>query len=173
MMRKILILLVCSLASTNAYADSVSKVIEVTPTIDTSAYTTGDLIGTKLTLAGSGNESLGSGFIESVEITDLDKETVDIDVVIFDADPSGTTFTDNAAFDPADADLVNIVCVIPVTSHFDFNDNGVSIVKNVGCPYKLAVGSTSLYAALVSRASVTYTSAADLKLRVGIKQDKP
>ena len=173
-MRKLLSLSFALLFSLQvAQAQYVSTVVEATPTIDTNAYGTGDLLGTKMELVGSGFEGRGRGIIESVEIIDLAKNTVDVDVVIFDANPSGTTFTNNAAFDIADADLPNVVCVIPVTSHFDFNDNGISIAKNVGCPFRLAQGSTSLYAALVIRATATYATAADISLRVGIRQEIP
>jgi len=147
-----------------------SKVVEAAPTIDTSAYSTGDLIGAELALLGAVRSGVSSGVIDSIEIVDADRETVDIDVVFFDANPAAFG-ADNAAFDPTDADLLNIVCVVSVTTHVDFNDNGVSIARGVNCPFKLAQGQTTLYAALVSRAAVTYTAATDLLLRVGVRQD--
>lgn len=171
---KILSALCIALTPFIAFADTSiithAKVVEAAPVVDTAAYNTGELIGGKLTLANAARTNISTGTITDVVIIDQDKETVDLDVIFFDTNPTGTTFTDSAAFDPADADLLNAVCIVSLTTHKDFNDNGMSIATGVNCPFDLG-SSTTLYAAIVSRASVTYTAATDLLLRVGITQD--
>ena len=81
-------------------------VIEQAVTVQAAAYATGELVGGKLTLAGPFIKY--GGLIESVIITDLAKQSIGKDVVIFDANPSNTTFTENSALAIADADLVNV-----------------------------------------------------------------
>lgn len=151
---------------------SSSRTINATPTIDTAIYASGDLVGGKLTFAGAAKEGVGSGTIHTVVISDLDKESANVDLVIFNSDPTGTTFTNNAAFDIADADLPKVACVISITTHATFNDNGVSYANGTNCVFEIADAATpTLYGALVVRATPTYTTAADITVRLSILQD--
>lgn len=166
----ILSLLIPAIVFADTTVITSTKVVESTPTIETSAYAAGDLVGEKITLSNVVRVVPESGVINQVVVTDLDSETVDLDIVFFDTDPSSTTFTDNSAFDIADTDLLNVICVVSLTTHKDFADNGISQAQNVNCPFALA-GATTIYAAIVTRSAVTYTSTSDLTLRVGILQD--
>ncbi len=153
-----------------------TDVVEATPTIETGIYASGDLIGELITLAGAartisegGDE--GTGLIQSVILTDLSKQDANIDVVFFDANPDGTTFTDNSPLDVADADLVKIIGVAQITTYADFNDNSVGWAANLALPFDLKGRTASLFAALVSRGTPTYAATSDLTLRIGILQD--
>lgn len=152
-----------------------TKTVTATPTISTSAYAAGDLIGGKMTLLNAVRfgDSLrpGSGEIRSVTLTDKAKQSATIDVVFFSVDPDSTTFTDNAAFDPDDSDLVEMIGFASVDSWSDFNDNSVGVALNLtGLAFDVGQN-TAIYAALVSRGTPTYASTTDLTLRVGILQD--
>ncbi len=145
-----------------------SAVLEVDLTVDTNAYASGDLIGAKLSLTvppwAAGDTA---GFlIQSVSLKDLAKQNAAIDVVFFHADPSGTTFTDNAALDVADADVSKIAGFAQVLTYASFNDNSYAQAGNLAIPVVMPAGAT-LYACLVSRGTPTY-AASDLSLRVGI-----
>lgn len=144
-------------------------ILEDTPTIEaTPDYTTGDLIGGKIELTNAVNAAGGGGRIKSVVITDLAKQDVNKDVIFFDVNPSNTTFTENGAFDVADADLVNIIGAVAVSTWFDFADNSVGAALALDIPFVL-VG-TSLFAAMVERGAGNYVSTSDLTLRVGVVQ---
>ncbi|KKK88178.1 hypothetical protein LCGC14_2745790 [marine sediment metagenome] len=149
-------------------------VLTSTPTINTGAYATGDLIGSSeisLTPAVLGNGvTVASGVIQSVVIIDEDAQEVQIDVYFFDAEPSNTTFTDNSAFAPTDADLDALIGVASVTDWKSQSTNSMGQVLNLGMPFELAVSSTTIYAVLVSRGAPTY-AATGLTLRVAIFQD--
>ena len=146
-----------------------SIIVDAAPVLDTGAYLAGELAGGKLTFSDAGRQFVGSGRITGAQFVDIGAEAKDVQVVVFDTDPSSTTFTDQAAFDPADADLVNIVCVIDVTSHVSFNDNGISSGVPAGpCRFYNA---TTLYGALVIREGVTYDSAAAGTVRLHVSQD--
>jgi len=138
--------------------------------VDTSAYASGDLIDDKITITDADNTKSVSGVIHSVVVTDLAKQSADLDLVIFDSDPSSTTFTDNGAFDVDDTDLPKIVGVAQITTHVTFNDNSVSIAHGTNIPFRVPSG-VSLYGALVSRGTPTYVSATDLQVRIGILED--
>lgn len=147
------------------------RYVEATPTIDTSAYAAGDLIGSAVielenAVGGDTGSALVGGLVQSVVVTDLSKQSANLDVVFFDADPTNTTFSDNDAFDPDDADILNIFGTAAVIDWSDFNDNSEGQTLNLAMPFVLDSGS-SLWAVLVSRGAPTYSATA-LTLRVGV-----
>lgn len=143
--------------------------LEATPTIDTSAYASGDLIGTKMSFGlGDTWGNARAGEIRSVLVADNAKQDAQLDVLFWDTDPSNTTFTDNAALTVADADLVNLFGVAEIFTWKDFNDNSVGIAQNLTIPLVFPSGTKTLYAAIVSRGTPTYAADDDLTVRVGI-----
>ena len=151
------------------------RVVEATPIIDTSAYASGDSVGSSvIALSGAtmGDEGpsaeLYGGYIQSVIVTDLGKQSANLDIVFFDKNPSATSFSDNNVFDINDADIVNIIGTVAITDWKDFNDNSQGQALNLTLPFVLEEGNTILYAAIVSRGVPNYDSAADLTLRVSV-----
>jgi hypothetical protein len=141
------------------------------PVCDTNAYAAGDLIGGKLTLTPAVRLPGFGGIITRITIADKAKQNAAIDVVFFVANPTGTTFTDQAAFAIADADLLNAFHVqILATDYASYSDNSEATVNNLGAAFRLSSGS-ALYAALVSRGTPTYAAAGDLQLAVAIAAD--
>lgn len=156
-----------------AAARGALAVLEVTPTIETSAYTSGDLVAPLITFSdpfGNDSSSLRNDMrIVGVELTDLGKQSTTTDVVFFDTNPSNTTFTVNSALDIHDTDLLNVVGVATVSDWKAFNDNSAGQATDLGFHARLANGA-ALYAALVARGAPTYASTADLTLRVTVMQ---
>ena len=150
-----------------------TKIVTVTPTIQAAAYATGELVGGKMSFAGAVRMKdlvAATGLIQSVVITDLGKQSVALDLVFFDTDPSNTTFTENSALAVNDTDLLTVVGVASVTDWKSLSDNSVGLALNLAMPFNLGTG-TVLYGALVSRGAPTYASTSDLTVRVGILQD--
>lgn len=151
--------------------------VSATPTVDTSAYATGELIGGKLTFTLALRQQTGTGYITSVRVTDKAAQSVDLELVLFSQDPTGTTFTDQSAFDPADADLTKMIAVVSLgsTSRFNFNDNGVKYVGSLAIPVegKTSAGAYQrvIYGALVSRGAPTFAAAEDVTVTLGVSQD--
>ncbi len=150
-------------------------IIEQNVTVEASPnYSTGDLVGGLLTLAhpiADGNDGSiypTGGIIQSVLITDLAAIVIDKDVVFFDTNPSNTTFTENAALDIADADLLNVIGVAAVDTWFSFNDNACGQALNLALPFVLPAAATALYAAIIERGTANYVGTSDLSIRVGI-----
>lgn len=151
-----------------------SKIVTATPAVDTNIYASGDLVGTKITLTSATRVATGRGRVVSVTLVDQAKQSAAIDVVFFNADPSGTTFTDNAALDVADADALKFAGHVSIVAgnYAAFADNSAATVavSGMGIAVQPTDGQT-LYACLVSRGTPTYAAATDLKLSVGIIQD--
>lgn len=143
--------------------------LSVTPTISTSAYTAKDNVGGLMTFTGAARTSGGSCRIDAVQVVDQDREMADLDLVLFDR--TITVPTDNAIFDPTDAELAYCVGWVPITGgHYaDFNDNAVASVHPVGI--ETVLNGTDLFGVLVARESITYTSTADLTVILTILQD--
>ena len=156
-----------------------TKVHTATPTVSASPdYTAGDAMGGLITFTNFGRrnriytEEVGStGVIHSVTITDLSAQALNIDVVFFDVNPSNTTVTDNATLDIHDTDLLTIVGVVNVTTWASFSDNAVGFEGNLGIPFDLGAGNSSIYAVLVARDVHNLASTSDLTLRVEVLQD--
>lgn len=151
--------------------------ISASPVCDTSAYATGELIGGKLTFSNTFRNGVGTSFLTSVCMVDKAAQAVDFDLVLFDQNPSNTTFTDQAAFDIDDADLSKVVAVINLgsSSRFAFADNSVHYLGSLYLPLRgtdSAGGATrTLYGALVSRGTPTFAASTDVTIKLGISQD--
>lgn len=142
-------------------------VVEATPTITAGAYSSGDALGGLLTFENV-VEADGDGFtIDGFVITDLGKQSANIDLVLFD--DSFTATADNAAFDPSDTDLLKCLGVIPSGAYSEFNDSGV--MRRSGIGFNGVLVGTSLYGQLVVRGTPTYTSTTDLTVRLYIRRD--
>lgn len=142
-------------------------ILTKTLTVDTSAYAAGDNVGGLLKFKDTDLTPNQKGILHAAVLTDAASQLASISMVVFDSKPGGT-FTDNAAIDPADADLEKILGVINFSTYTSFNDNSVSTASNLSLPIKWTDG---IYVALVTNEAPTYVAATDVDLRLSILQD--
>lgn len=136
------------------------------------AYASGDLVGGKLTLSNAARVSGSSGIVQSAIITSKSlQNNVVFDVVFFNADPSNSTFTDNAAFDIHDNDLDKVIGVAQCNTVIPFSGSSVHQALGLALPFAGSAGSTTLYAAVITRSTTTLAGTTDLTLSVRILQD--
>lgn len=147
------------------------KVVSVTPTISTSAYTSGDALGGEMEFAGVARVAGGGGIIRGITVFDKDAESPALDLVIFHENPTGTT-TDNAAWDMSDSDGPKVAGAgsIAATDWWVFVDNAVVYLEK-SIPFKCAAGSDSVYGVLVIRSADTFTSTTDITVTLSVEQD--
>lgn len=145
------------------------KVITVTPTVDTSAYAAGDVLqATTLTLTGACKTGK-TAIIQDVVIPDLAAQTANLEAIFFNS-AIASFGAINAAFDPADADLLAYFqAAVLVDTHSSFNDSSVNYAKNAGRVVRCDTNG-DLYLVLVARAAATFAAATDLKVRVSFLQ---
>lgn len=142
--------------------------ITATSTIAAASHALKDAIGGIWTFANAAATSGGYLLIEQLVVKDIGQGMPDLDLVLFNATIAGTV-TDDSPFDPTDADILNIVAVIPVGggNWSDFTDNSVASVD----VYKaVKLDGTSLFGALVARSVVT-TAADYPQLTLVVSQD--
>lgn len=88
------------------------EVVEVRPTVDTNAYSSGDSIGGLQTIAAATLGDLQGAKLIGVSVIDRDSSAPDMTILFFDEAPDGT-FTNNAAMalsaDEADDKLIGTV----------------------------------------------------------------
>ena len=151
-----------------------TEVIDAAPTVDLAVYAAGELIGAKLTFTNAcrfaSPQDPGSGLVISCVITDAAKQDVPLDLVLFDADPTNTTFTDQAAFAIDDADLGKVIGVVNVVTWHDFSNNSVGTAFNLTIPFQIGTA-RNLFGALVSRGAPDFVATDDINVRLGIIQD--
>ena len=139
---------------------SVYRTPYVTLVISTSLYATGDALGAKASFPNVPPH----GTIMSIDVIDRDSENVNLDVVFFGRDFTGTA--DNAAFAPSDGALQDCVGSFLVDTWKTFSTNSLGSESNIGLPYWAPGG--VLYFQCVTRGAPTYTATDDVRIAISI-----
>ncbi len=155
-----------------AVADN-TAVITVSVTLTVGAtYASGDFVGTSATpisFANAVRTSGGSATLRSVTISDPAASTAAaLELWLFNA--TVTPPADSAAWALSDPDGLLCVGVVPIatTAQFLSSATGVMHVGNLGLQYHCAA--TTLFGALVTRGTPTYTGTLQVKLDVEYDQ---
>lgn len=152
--------------------------VTAAPVVDTAINASGDTLGGLLTFTGAIFASNGLAKLKAVRITDTSKQSANVDLLLFSANPTGSTFTTNAATAIVAADLPKIVTCINITTHSAFSATGLSYAR--GLDEKIfsatpvsGVGQMTftLYGALIARATPTYAATSALNVYLDIEQD--
>lgn len=157
----------------------VLKGVAVTATIDTAAaFATGDAMHTNALEFDNILQQNGSGVVRGVTVSDLDKLTTDLDVVIFTSDPTSSTITANAAFDADDTDLLACAGHVSIvdTDYTAFNDNAVANKECYVPVDKNTIDDSGsdardLWVVLVSRDTDNFSTATALTVTLYVEQD--
>lgn len=119
-------------------------------TTATTAYTTGDQVGTQFTITDAGRVSGGGGIVTAVTLIDASDVIGAFDVALFTT--SVTLASDNAAFSISDSDALNLVALVQLAGAIDLGGNRIAQATNLAIPY-VCSGSANLYAALITRSN--------------------
>lgn len=155
--------------------------VDVAQTVTaSSAYTSGNAIGGLMTIANAArvSGSLGAagtgGIIQQVVANSKSLQTTQVDVFLFNSNPSGSTCTDKTAFVLATADFDKVIGVasIPGTAAnnsgwFGGGTGSVGQANNLAMAFDLASG-TSVFACAVTRGTPTFTATSDISFKYQI-----
>lgn len=152
-------------------------IIKVDPTVTAGAYSAGDALGGLLTFENALAYPKRTGVILSAVLLDEASQDDETELVLFDR--TFTATTDNAAFDPTDADLLNCLGVISfgAGNYYNFTDNSIATVRNVGLGIrnltedKETTDDSAIYGQLVTRGTPTYVAITDIQVILTILQD--
>lgn len=149
-----------------------TKVVTVTPTISTSAYTSGDQIGGIMTITDvirqDSNGRFGTSELVEVTILDGSKQDVAIDVWLFNKSPTVTS-VDNGAFAMTYANMqdqsLGVVQLGASGTYSDASATSICSTANLNIPVQVAFTAsspTNIYAIAVVRGAPTYASTTSL-----------
>lgn len=144
--------------------------VTVSPTVASTTHALNDVVGGKLTLSGAARFNGGSGLIQSVTVGVTDNVTVPYNVFFFDTDPTGSTFTDDAALSIVAADLPYCCGVVHCTDVVDAGTRKLVQATGLAVPFKISASNTSLFAVIVARGSAAFTTANGISLRISVLQ---
>ena len=139
----------------------VAAVPDALPATSTAAYAAGDVLGAKMKLSNALRFAAGSGFLQDLTVTLKSVQTAALDAVLFRADPAASTFTDNAAFAVAAADLDKAIGVISFAKITSLGNGTLYEAGQLARSLKLDAG-RDLWLVLVWRGAPTLGSVADL-----------
>lgn len=141
-------------------------VVTVTPTLDTSAYASGDLLFDSTEAAAAARTTGGATLLESVTIIDKADQKVAFTLVFANA---ATDFgTANSAPNPDDTETATIVghVAIAATDYLDMGGASVACIRNLGLLMQTS-GTTSLWIAGVNSTGTPTYAASDLVFYLG------
>ena len=162
---------VIDIAQPTALVPTSQKVVRalLTPTVSTTpAYTAKDAVGGLLTFTNAARASGGSLVIEALTVIDKSQQMPEMDLVLFDR--TFTATADNAIFAPSDADMANVLCVIPVVSA-DWKDFSTNSMATVLRQIPVVLNGTSLFGQLVTRSTPTFIATTDIVVILHVRQN--
>lgn len=139
----------------------------VVPVVQAAAYATGQQIGGKMTFPGLVRSGLTvpvlTGLLQGAILAMKTAQTVACELWLFNADPTGITSLDRAAFACPAADMTKIIDIYDFATANWKAGNPVSInsLRGLGEPFK-ADSSGNVYGFLVARGAVTFASVSDV-----------
>jgi hypothetical protein len=167
----ILATLTSGIAISQGNVGGFTTVIKSVSVVTAAAYSAGNAVGAKRTLASAVRSSGGTGILQSVTLLDRANQKAAMTLFIFDADPTAATITDKAAFVFSTDDLKVIAQVnIGAGDYVTTNGKAIALISGLQIPLQAASG-TSLYAALVTTGTPTFAATTDVQLEFGIMQD--
>lgn len=143
-------------------------VVSITPTVDTSAYSSGDVISTVQTISEAALDTKGLSVLRTVLVTDLSNQKSALDLLIFNQAP-GAMGADNTALDISTTQLGYMVARVSIPAA---NYNTLKSATNAEAMLNTEVllptfrGSRNLYMQIVSRGTPTYASATALTIKL-------
>jgi hypothetical protein len=135
------------------------QVVNVTPTLDTSAYASGRRAGSIQEITNAVRVSGGTGILQSLSIVDKAKQGAALRIYFFNALPTIAS-ADNAPYDISDTEAEKQIHYIDIASGDwaqDSQSNYFVSKDKIGKCMK-AVGSANLYAIIVAKGSATYAA---------------
>lgn len=162
-----LLTVMATLTNVGGFSQSIKDTTAISASPD---YSIGDAVGAKRTLLNA-VRTPGTAILEDIVILDRANQKPGLEIIIFDADPTAATITDNAAFVFSTDDLKVVARVTVNTSDYiTINSKAIAHIPNLGRLVKAASG-TTLYAAIVATTAYNAAAVDDLQVIYKFLQD--
>lgn len=137
------------------------------PVTASSAYASGNAVGTLMLMPTATRETGGSALVQSALVYSKSAQTAQVDLFLFKSNPTASTCADKTAFSLAAADFDKVVGVIHVTDWTSAGTPSVGQGQTQALPFALASG-TAMYACAVTRGTPTFSSTSDVEFAFNI-----
>jgi hypothetical protein len=147
-----------------------SSFSDVTLTLDTSIYASGDVMSDTAEVSGAMRITNGTAILQSIVVIDEDDQGIAFDLVFMSANQS--LGTKNAAANISDANARDILGCVSIASgdYVDLGGVRIATKNNVGLAVKAATDTDDIFVGTITRGTPTYT-ANGVRLRLGFIQD--
>ena len=146
-----------------------SHIHEASLTVDTSAYASGDTLGTLITIDDCLSDTNGTATI--MDITVVDNAGQDVEIGFYFYNASVTLASDNAAYTVSDADANKCVGYVSVSDYVTGGTSkSIGQKRNVGLQVYSDGTTRNVYCGLIILGAPTYT-ASDLTIKFKFLQD--
>lgn len=138
--------------------------VVVAPTVTAGAYSAGDIVGGLLTFDNVAQQPGQPVVITGAQVALKAAVVPALTLILFSADPTNTTKTDNAAYSLNAADTFKVLAAIPISTLYDhgtpnvYSADGLNLVAQ---PVARAI-----YGLLVDGTGVTLASTSDVQVRL-------
>lgn len=144
------------------------RVFRFNPTVTAGAYAQYDSVGGLLTLSNAIAAAGRGAFLQSIQVNSVVSTGISsLRVILFDANPTASTFTNDAAIVLNFDDQEKIACVVEIGTPYQIDSNtfsaGHSSVSLLPKPIFPVTG-TTLYAVIQANAAITFAGTADLDI---------
>lgn len=153
--------------TTNRVVAGDTTVVDVTLSLDTSAYASGDVLADTQVVTNAMRVADFGGVLKNLTLVDKDDQGAALDIYLLSANV--VMGTENAAPSISDADSASILCRIPVgtSDYIDLGGVKVATLSGLDRAVKPASGTRSLYIAAVNGSGTPTYTAAGLVVRLG------
>lgn len=152
-------------------ANTTGKYVDVTLSLDTSAYADGDLLADTQVVTGAFRKADGTGVIQSIQVLDEDDQGVAMDLVFLSA--NNTLGSENSAPSVSDANARDILGRVRVNAadYIDLGGCRIATLLGVGMGVKAASGTANMYVAAITRGGTPTYTASGVRLRIYVASD--
>lgn len=148
-----------------------TDVLDVTLSLDTGAYSSGDLLADTQVVTGALRVTDGRAILQSLVVIDEDDQKAAFTIYFLSANTSmGTENSAPTISDAGGRDILGYVD-IATTDYKDLGGVSVANIKNVGIVLEAASGTANCYVAVVNGSGAPTYTASGVRLRLGLLQD--
>lgn len=149
----------------------VSDIVDVTLSLDTSAYADGDTLAATQEVANAMRVNGGAAILLSLKAQDDDDNGTALDLVFLRSNVA--LGTENAAPSITDANAVEVLGIVSIAAADWIDLGGVRVATktNIGLLLETADASKSLYIAAITRGGTPTYTASGIKLQLGLLKD--
>jgi hypothetical protein len=145
--------------------------IPLTLSLDTLAYSDGDVLADMQALTDFLRAEGGRAIIQSLTVLDKDDQGVAFDVLVSPNANSLGSENSAPAISDANAEGLQRLCRVETSDYIDLGGCRLATVRNLGLVVEAAPGSTTLYVGAITRGGSPTYSAAGLILYFGVLWD--